>query len=95
LHDFFLHINGTAPARRRNRTLSLWLLPDLATHHVPLFNPRSGVWDEHFEWIEEGTVIRGKTPQGRATAAALYMNHPDIVAARRLWVIAGWHPPTY
>ena len=61
---------------------------------VPLFNPRTELWDEHFEWIESGTIIRGKTPQGRATVAALQMNHPDIVAARHLWVVAGWHPPT-
>ena len=61
---------------------------------VPLFNPRDELWDEHFAWIESGTIIRGKTPKGRATVAALQMNHPDIVAARRLWVVAGWHPPT-
>jgi len=60
---------------------------------VPLFNPRMERWDDHFEWVEEGTVICGKTPQGRVTVAALNMNHPDIVSARRLWVIAGWHPP--
>ena len=60
---------------------------------VPLFNPRAERWDEHFEWVEAGAIIRGKTPKGRATVTALQMNHPDIVAARRLWVIAGWHPP--
>jgi hypothetical protein len=60
---------------------------------VSLFNPRAERWDEHFEWVEAGAIIRGKTPQGRATVTALQMNHPDIVAARRLWVIAGWHPP--
>jgi hypothetical protein len=21
------------------------------------------------------------------------MNHPDTIAARRLWVEVGWHPP--
>jgi HNH endonuclease len=61
---------------------------------VPFFNPRAARWEEHFEWIEAGTMIRGKTPQGRATVVALQMKHQDIVAARRLWVIAGWHPPT-
>jgi HNH endonuclease len=60
---------------------------------VPLFNPRAERWDEHFEWVEAGAIIRGKTPTGRATVTALQMNHADIVAARRLWVIAGWHPP--
>ncbi len=58
-----------------------------------LFNPRVEQWDEHFEWIEEGTVIQGKTPHGRATVSALNMNHPDTISARGLWVIAGWHPP--
>lgn len=66
--------------------------PESATT-VPLFNSRTEQWDDHFEWTEGGTVIRGKTPKGRATVAALNMNHPDTVAARRLWVIAGWHPP--
>lgn len=61
---------------------------------VSLFNPRTELWVEHFEWIEDGAIIQGKTPAGRATVAALNMNHPDVVAARRLWVAAGWHPPT-
>ena len=60
---------------------------------VPIFNPRQEQWAIHFEWVEGGTVIRGKTSVGRATVAALQMNHPDIVAARRLWVEVGWHPP--
>jgi 5-methylcytosine-specific restriction endonuclease McrA len=60
---------------------------------VPLFNPRAESWDEHFAWGENGSVIRGKTPTGRATVAALSMNHADIVSARRLWVAVGWHPP--
>lgn len=60
---------------------------------VALFNPRAERWEEHFEWIEASTIIQGKTSQGRATVMALQMNHPDIVAARRLWAISGWHPP--
>jgi HNH endonuclease len=60
---------------------------------VPIFNPRREQWDSHFEWVEDGTVIRGKTPVGRATVAVLQMNHPDVVAARGLWVEVGWHPP--
>ena len=60
---------------------------------TPLFHPRSQRWDDHFEWIEDGSIIYGKTPVGRATVAALKMNHPDMVATRRLWVEVGWHPP--
>ncbi len=61
---------------------------------VRLFNPRTDRWSDHFEWIEDGALIRGKTPIGRATAAALNVNHPDLVTARRLWIVAGWHPPS-
>lgn len=60
---------------------------------VPIFNPRRERWSEHFEWIADGTVILGKTPAGRATVAALQMNHPEMVITRRLWAAVGWHPP--
>lgn len=59
-----------------------------------LFNPRRQNWDEHFHWNEEGTEVIGVTPTGRATVAALRLNHPVIVATRRLWVSVGWWPPS-
>jgi hypothetical protein len=37
--------------------------------------------------------IIGLMPAGRATVEALKMNNDYIVPARRLWVMAGWHPP--
>ena len=61
---------------------------------APFFNPRAQSWGEHFVWVEGGAEIRGKTREGRATVVALNMNHPDVVAARRLWCLAGWHPPS-
>jgi hypothetical protein len=61
---------------------------------VALFNPRQNDWNEHFRWHDDGAILEGTTPIGRATVAALQINHPDIVAARRLWIEAGWHPPT-
>ncbi|MBI4674788.1 MAG: HNH endonuclease [Chloroflexi bacterium] len=60
---------------------------------VRFYNPRVDVWSENFEWIESGAIINGKTDIGRATVYALEMNHPNIVSARQLWIIAGWHPP--
>jgi hypothetical protein len=61
---------------------------------VPLFNPRRDRWADHFEWNEGGAVIRGKTSRGRGTVDALHLNDEALVAARRLWVLVGWHPPT-
>ncbi len=63
--------------------------------NIPLFNPRGDTRHEHFEWANDGTLIRGITATGRATASALAMNHPDLVEARRLSVLVGWHPPLH
>jgi hypothetical protein len=40
---------------------------------APLFHPRRMRWHEHFEW--EGFRLVGRTPVGRATVAALDLNH--------------------
>lgn len=60
---------------------------------VPLFHPRRQDWYDHFRWVSGGMLIEGLTPSGRATIIALRMNNPTVVAARRRWVDAGWHPP--
>jgi hypothetical protein len=60
---------------------------------VPLFNPRIQRWSEHFEWRQNGQVLRGLTPAGRATIVRLRMNQPRLVEARSIWVLAGIHPP--
>lgn len=60
---------------------------------VPLFNPRTQVWREHFRWSDDGAEIIGLTSVGRATVVTLHMNNEFIVAARRQWGVAGWHPP--
>ena len=60
---------------------------------VPIFNPRTQAWHEHFHWSEDGTLIVGRTACGRATITALQLNNEHLVRARRRWVMAGWHPP--
>jgi len=60
---------------------------------VPLFHPRHQHWGEHFGWSEGGAQIVGLTPGGRATIIRLRMNRVRMVAARHLWIEAGWHPP--
>jgi hypothetical protein len=89
--------------------LNLWLSCPLCNRHkadrtegrdpltganVPLFNPRTQVWSEHFSWSHDGTRIVGKTETGRATVTALHLdNDPDALLVRSYWVSAGWHPP--
>ncbi len=59
-----------------------------------LFHPQQDRWHDHFFWNEGGEEIRGLTPVGRATLAALKMNRPQMIRVRRMWVILGEHPPT-
>jgi hypothetical protein len=65
---------------------------------VPLFNPRSAVWAEHFTWSADGLRIVGVSAVGRATCQRLDLNdafHDDgfIQKSRALWAGVGWHPP--
>jgi 5-methylcytosine-specific restriction endonuclease McrA len=60
---------------------------------VPLFNPRTDVWDDHFAWAENRRTMIGKTPTGRATVVALDCNNPDLwPQARALWFDNGLLP---
>jgi hypothetical protein len=64
--------------------------PD-AGNQVPLFSPRSDIWDEHFRW--DGYRIVGQTPMGRATVAALEFNHPRRIQIRQAEKLFDLFPP--
>lgn len=53
-----------------------------------LFNPRTDVWQQHFEWRE--VRIAGTTSVGRATVAVLAMNHPVQLVVRAALLSEGW-----
>lgn len=63
--------------------------PDTSAE-APLFNPRTQVWAEHFRWDDVRLVPL--TATGRATAAALAMNRPMILAIRQEELARGRHP---
>jgi hypothetical protein len=58
---------------------------------VPLFNPRTESWAEHFRW--EAETVVPLTATGRATVAALAINRPLILAIRREEAVRERHPP--
>ncbi|MCE7946666.1 MAG: HNH endonuclease [Chloroflexi bacterium CFX4] len=60
---------------------------------VALFNPRAERWEAHFQWSSAGDEVIGITSTGRATVVRLKMNQARLMAARRIWVQAGVHPP--
>ncbi len=57
---------------------------------VPLFNPRTDLWEEHFEW--HGALLVGKTPVGRTTADVLAINLPHRVDHRASLIEEGVFP---
>jgi len=54
---------------------------------VPLFNPRTDAWSDHFAW--EGAVLRGKTGIARATIELLRLNLPERIDHRQLLLQLG------
>ena len=63
----------------------------LSSEHVPLFHPVRQLWAEHFalKYYE----VEGRTPVGRATVAALDLNHPRRQRIRRVEEAFGLFPP--
>lgn len=58
---------------------------------VTLFHPRNDSWNEHFAWDDYHVV--GRTPSGRATVAALDLNHERRVRIRQAEQMFGLFPP--
>lgn len=59
---------------------------------TPLFDPRSDLWAEHFQWSDDGLRLLGRTPVGRATIERLELNRLGAVNIRRGRVALGEHP---
>jgi len=59
---------------------------------VPLFNPRTQQWTEHFRWSADYTQVIGLTASGRVTVEELNLNRDGLVNLRRVLYLAGEHP---
>jgi hypothetical protein len=57
---------------------------------IQLFNPRSDIWDQHFQTDREQII--GISPVGRATVFVLAMNHPVQTIARAALLREGYWP---
>jgi len=60
---------------------------------VPLFHPRTHIWQDHFAWDEYHIV--GLTAIGRATATMLDLNHPRRIRIRQAEQMFGLFPPIF
>lgn len=76
-----------------SKGVALYALDPETGGSVALFNPRVDTWSDHFEWVDGGLRLAGKTAIGRATIVRLRMNQDRVVRARGNWILAGNHPP--
>jgi HNH endonuclease len=60
---------------------------------IPLFNPRTDIWHEHFSWSEDATIIIGITAVGRCTVKELKLNRDKLIEYRNCIIPFGTHPP--
>lgn len=56
----------------------------LSDEEVRLFNPRKDIWEKHFSWAKEFTIIIGLTPIGRATVETLKLNRRGLINQRKV-----------
>ncbi len=60
---------------------------------MPLFNPRTDIWLDYFEWNDGDLQMIGITSKGRATVQRLKVNREGNINLRRLLKMAALHPP--
>jgi hypothetical protein len=58
---------------------------------VPLFNPRTQEWSDHFQL--DGVNIIGLTAEGRTPVAFLQLNAVERLMERAAWLWSGQYPP--
>jgi HNH endonuclease len=73
-----------------NKGSDLATIDPLNGEIVPLFNPRTQIWGDHFEL--SGAQINGRTAIGRATAALLRLNDNERISYRESLIDAGRYP---
>jgi HNH endonuclease len=68
-------------------------LDPITQRKTALFNPRTQIWEKHFQLGTDNATIIGKTICGRATVNALNLNYKLALTTRLSWVSVGWYPP--
>jgi HNH endonuclease len=90
-HSQLDNLAWACPSRNLHKANRIDVIDPDTGSRVPLFSPRSDDWDEHFRW--DGYGIVGQTLIGRATVAALELNHPRRIQIRQAEEVFGLFPP--
>ena len=84
-----LALSCTSCNRRKGSDISS--VDPLTGITVPLFNPRTQRWADHFQL--DGVSIIGRSPEGRATISLLELNSYERTVERYEWMAGGAYPP--
>lgn len=79
----------SCPTCNRHKAARISVPEPLTGGLSPLFNPNRDSWPDHFAWSEDGSVITGVTPTGRATVEALLFNRSPMILLRQYWRATG------
>ena len=74
------------------KTDRLKMIDRLTGKTVPLFNPRSHLWEEHFRVDKRSAMLSGVSEIGRATVEQLQMNSVSQGTARKRWLQLTLYP---
>ncbi|GGA23285.1 HNH endonuclease [Okeania sp. KiyG1] len=77
----------------RKKSNKISAIDEQSGKEVPLFNPRNNLWQEHFIWSTDKTLIIALTAIGRATITTLNLNRTRIINIRAADVEVGRYPP--
>ena len=73
-----------------NKTMALDPVTQL---NVRLYNPRTDVWENNFQWSGDYLSIIGISSTGRAMVVALQLNREKLIQYRKEMFNIGYHPP--
>jgi hypothetical protein len=71
------HIDPDGGDCSRSKAIAITAIDPQTGDVVALFNPRTQVWAEHFQWIDDGQQILGLTATGPVNVCDTYL--PTIV----------------
>ena len=91
-HSVLTNLALACPACNLHKADRVNVLDEESGKTLPLFNPRTDVWADHFAF--EGYVIVGLSPVGRATLHTLDFNNPRRLKIREAETLFDLFPPS-
>jgi HNH endonuclease len=91
--DFLINLAYSCLACNSHKYTHIWITDPVSGILVALYNPRVDVWEQHFCWSDDYSLLTGLTPKGRATIQKLRLNRSSVVNLRVVLAAIGKHPP--